>query len=526
MNKLFALLCGLLLLISPLTANQSFEDYLEQYYRTWDADPPEIQQAINGSPLAKELGAVFIPSMAISTTEPILQIRQIRSSDTDSADFLARVIIDQAFPGQQYILSPGQYRIETFTGDIFVKQTFAIYPEERAILQPHYGGITFIVQNQNREYLKDNFDVYDITSRSIRKVLTFSSDDLEKVDKARTYYLPPGLYKIVKAGANIAVDIDFATFLLLPGHYIPFTIVIDEETRHFMGCGNSNREAQQRKIQNWKLIGAWHGNFNLSHANDVTADIFSTNYLFSSQLEFQARYDNPHYYFNTRNIIEEGWNKQNDLEFRSIIDNMETKNILILKLYKILGLYGRINLNSRFFPTWRYFSNAQNANFYNRDNKLVKTKTNVDRVRLAPSMFPLAMKQGLGLNFTFSPSYRISVFLRGGLGFRQTFNHDVYTLQNDTTFINLDHSFLKGIESSIYAQFYLSSQIYIISELDILSPFQSSDDFVYEFENICNLRLIKNLSLDYTIRIKQNKNISRIVQKEHIIMLRYSHYFF
>jgi len=66
----------------------------------------------------------------------------------------------------------------------------------------------------------------------------------------------------------------------------------------------------------------------------------------------------------------------------------------------------------------------------------------------------------------------------------------------------------------------------ITSELDILFPSGTNKELVYDWENNLNLRLSKNISIDYTFRFKRDPSIVSYVQTEQILLLRYSYILF
>ncbi len=509
------------ILILPIYS-QNFFNFMNNGVKTWDADPPEIQLQKEGTLLPKNLGGLFIPTMSSSNIEPGFKIFSLK-------DNKKKLLYDNAKTFKTYILPPGEYLVQTGSGELQITQKIKIKKEEYSILMPNWGAISFKVQDENRNFIRENFDIFILSSDIPQKVLTISSEDFENLDKISTYYLPAGVYKLVKSGSNINTEIDFSTFTILPGHYLPYMIVLDNTSRHFLASGIIRQEYTERKVKNWRLFGGIHGNFNLSNSNDLSSKQNNTNYSFSTQLEFTAKYDNRLYYFYTRNNFEEGWNKQGSESIRTFIDNMETKNIFVLKIYKPFGIYSRLNLTTKIFASYKYYDSPTNITVYQKDS----TKYNIfpykEKVRISPPFFPLDIKEGIGLNFTFSPSIKYTFNIRTGFGFRQTYNNDVLSLideKKDSVYKQLSNSQLTGYELSYFSQIYPFNNVYIITEFDMIYPFSAGKKRAYELENIINLRLLNNISLDYTIRIKQDKNISNIIKKEQIILIRYSYYFF
>jgi hypothetical protein len=60
----------------------------------------------------------------------------------------------------------------------------------------------------------------------------------------------------------------------------------------------------------------------------------------------------------------------------------------------------------------------------------------------------------------------------------------------------------------------------------MLVPSGHSNQLVYDWENNLNLRVSRNISIDYTLRIKRDPSIISYTQYEHILLLRYSYILF
>ena len=114
------------------------------------------------------------------------------------------------------------------------------------------------------------------------------------------------------------------------------------------------------------------------------------------------------------------------------------------------------------------------------------------------------------------------------MGFRQNINRDLFNQDelDDTKLYRKPSAYLKGPEASLIANSRIFRNVMITSELDLLLPSNTNEDIVYDWENNVNLRLSKNISIDYTLRIKKDKTVISYLQYENILLFRYSYIIF
>ena len=114
------------------------------------------------------------------------------------------------------------------------------------------------------------------------------------------------------------------------------------------------------------------------------------------------------------------------------------------------------------------------------------------------------------------------------MGYRQNLNRQLYAQdeQDVTKFYKKSSSYLHGPEAAFIGNLRILRNMMITSELDILFPSGTNKDLVYDWENNFNLRLSKNISIDYTFRSRRDPSIVSHVQTEQILLLRYSYILF
>ena len=318
---------------------------------------------------------------------------------------------------------------------------------------------------------------------------------------------------------------NFATVRLLPGELIQYTIVMDSDTKNFIGSGILLSEIAKPGITNWTTYGALYGSFTLNRANDVTSKEKQTTMAFVAQLDYNLKYSTHRHFFLSRGLIEEGWNMQHKQNlFRSYLDNIRLKNTYILYFLSGLGVYGRFFLETNLFETTHYYDEPRTVFLYDKNGNLKQQLYKVREVVVSPFFSPLELKEGIGINFSLIRSLRANFNVRVGMGYRQNFNRRLYTqsADNDTVFFEKSSAYLRGPEASVIGNYRIFRNIMITSELDVLIPSGSNNELVYDWENNLNYRLSKNISIDYTLRIKRDPTIISYVQTQHILLLRYS----
>jgi len=499
------------LIFAAITFSQQRQPY------NWIAPTPLVQLDMEGRDDIKGLGRLFMPTMTNSDHEPVYTV-----SENDSVIHVQKM-------GRSVWLRPGTYTITLGSGtlDQIIKKVVDIKAEETRIIEPDWSGLKIRIIDEAREWLKEPYEIYRLPEREAYGI-GYGADE-QVGEFLQTWILKPGLYKIIKLGENVNTHTNFATVRLLPGELTQFTIVMDSDSKTFLGAGILEFSTESRKIRNWSLFSALYGSFTLNRANDLTTKEQQTSMAFVAQFDYNIKYNTAKHYFLSRGLWEEGWNMQKKQStFRSYLDNVRLKNIYIYYFLPGLGSYGRFFVETNTFRTTHYYDEPRNVNLYDTENNLETIRRNVRKIVVSPYFSPLELKEGFGFNLALKKSLRANFNVRLGMGFRQNLNRDLYTQaeDNDSTFYKKSSTYLRGPEASLVGNYRILRNIMITSEFDMLVPSGNSDQLVYDWENNLNLRVSRNISIDYTLRIKRDPSIILYTQYEHILLLRYSYILF
>jgi hypothetical protein len=486
---------------------------------TWDAPSPEDQRDAEAMIIPWGQGSIFVPVMTDPEYEPLYSVYQ--------ADSLLAV----QTMGRSVLARPGIYKVYLGSGalDQRIEKTVEVHRGHATMMEPDWGGLVVTIMDESRNTVKESYEIFRMSDAKSFGVGVSPEEELG--EHPITWVLPPGLYKIVQLGESFNTYVNFATVDLRAGGLTRFTVVIDSETGSFIGSGILELGDAIRRIRDWRAYTAFHGSFIMNHSRQTTDDDAKIDYTFSTQMEAKLNYEKDRHSFLSRNLIDEGFNKQEGLGFRTVLDRVSLKNIYVFDMIRHIGLYGRLIVESRLFPSHHYFDTGDTTSFVkiDEDGNLIKRGQD-EEVELSPSFLPLSLQEGIGVNLVLVRNLRATLYVRSGYGFRQTYTMDVFKeVKDDTTytvpvFQEVPSTTLRGFESWIVGEVRLTRRLLINAELDMLFPSRGQGDPVYELEAIFNLRLTGQISLHHTMRWRDEN--SPYVQRENILQLRYTYLLF
>ncbi len=519
------LACLLLLVICFNTGIGQPNDETIRKQDTWLTPLAEQQLYIEGLDDRKGLGRIFVPAMTSGSNEP------------NYAVFQNDELMGQRNMGESFFLKPGTYTVVLGSGNLDqrVRREVSVGREETVILHPDWSALTIEVIDETRNYFKQNLQVFRVETAESYGIIPAINPELG--EHLQTLILQPGLYKIVGRGEDFNTYVNFATVLLEPYSYTPFTVVIDSETKNFIGAGILTTLSQLRQRRNWSIFGAIHGNFNITSKNAEDDDESKNNYTLRSTLENRLLYDNfPHYYL-SNNLLKLEALRQEGKKFQISQDYLTLKNTYVYYILNWLGGYSRLSLTTHLFETMKRFDSPKNVAYI--DQRGITFVDSINKVRLEPSIYPLELKEGLGINVTPVKTFNAHLNLRLGLGYWQTYNNEVYRRgldiihETDTdtlTYISYKqagNNYQNGLETALVSNLSLLHNVSITTEFEILFPFSENSETVFKLENFINLRVAKGVAIEHTLILKSNPNpdYKHLIQ-EHYISVRLSYYLF
>jgi hypothetical protein len=191
--------------------------WLDSLAKTWDAPSLTMQLAQNRSDIPFGKGAVYIPCMSEPDREPSIEI-------VDSTGKL----INSGRCGQQYVLSPGTYRIYLGNGTYGQRYTRRITVTRGKLLPliPDWSGIKIEVVNERNVPIDESYELVRIDDFSPYGRGQGRSEQMG--EKLKTWILPPGTYKIFGLGQSYNTPTNFITTRILPGELTDLVVVMNE----------------------------------------------------------------------------------------------------------------------------------------------------------------------------------------------------------------------------------------------------------------------------------------------------------
>ncbi len=437
-------------------------------------------------------------------------------------------------------LLEGIYSIKYGSGkanQLMKQDNINVVPRYKTIIEPDWGCLIVDIMDEKRNFSKVRYEVFDLENGE-----SFGSEfpaEEEVGEQEKVWVLKPGIYKITVNSEPFNTYRDFTTVFVEKGKVQMLTIVMktDEEDNptNMAGAGVLEESFLEASLANLKFSSAIHGNVNINSNNEVDKDNPETTITLNNQLENHLIYDKDPLHYTMKNLMEVGISKTTDTDFRLAADEFDLKNTLIYYFIKDVGFYSRFDVHSHFFPEKSYSSEKFYYTKIDEDN-IAADSVFADEIEIKSSLFPLVLKEGIGINYRILNFSRANLSLRAGFGIRQDVNNDVYQLASENTWtdsLGIEHKTYNEIESesttgtevSVVGNFQLPFNLTYSTNADFLFPFSKDDDYTMEWENVINLKLFKYISLDYKLKLENKiQEGDEYIVKKHSLFLRVTYF--
>jgi len=503
MKKAFFII---IILITVLTGNalaqsqKSSNPFTEENYSTWYTPEPTRQLAEEGIDDQLGMGRIFVPAMSNPELEPEYMIYQN-----------GQLVKGRCPVGQSIFMAPGSYTLEIGSALLEYQKVnvdVTLKAGQTRIIEPTWGGLIVKIIDQNRNFLREPYEIYQIDDYKNSIGMKYSAEEDQPGEKQETWLLKPGVYKIIKYKESPKTFTNFTTIRVMEGMLEELTIVMESTTKNFIGAGLLPEMKESDQIHAWKYYTSIKGSFLLSSDNSANKDKSVTNITLSTKFYNELKYDAFPHYFSSRQNLNIGFTKEQDKDFRIYSNSLQLQPTYIFYFIKSFGVYGRFRLGSNVFPTMFYFDSEQPTIYkINTKGDTVDVILGDDKVQITPMMYPLSLEEGMGLNLTIFNTNTSNLYVKTGLGFSQTLNSDVY--EQDVTqtnvFKELESVNLSGFEGNVGGDFRISNNINYVFEFYTLYPFEKSREQVFRLDNTLSFRISSYVSLDYTLTVKQDE---------------------
>ncbi|HKE14706.1 MAG TPA: ABC-type transport auxiliary lipoprotein family protein [Kofleriaceae bacterium] len=492
-------------------------------------DLPQLLRDDTGMPVG--MGAIFAPSLSDGDREPLVTVKQ-----------RGRMVTGKARLGRRIVVAPGDYEVRIGSGAVAqqLSRKVRVAAGKTTVVPPTWAGLDVAVVDESFIPFRGTYEVIRMDGREDFG-LGFGADE-QLGEVTRVWVLPPGLYKIIRAGGTYRDRTDFATVRLEGGRLTRFTLVVDPEDGRFLGAGENDPEVDMAldladadrtgpdEKRGWILRSVVGGDFNLRRSDEIGEEK-GWRISFRAFFDGAVRYLRGRHLWHTQLELEEGQTRLPDQsDFQSDTDRLFFHTIYTYQLLSWFGPYARFGLETKFFTRYQNFDEPTDIVELDEDGMPVRTLTGVSRVRLGSTFAPLSLKEGAGGNFRLLRNRFAELDLRLGFGARQTVAEDLFVFEEDLMggpsgrLIPVVSSSVEGIEGTLVGLGRLTRFVTLSTEVDGLVPVTGDDLAVVTSRNQIAVRLASFLSLNYRFNVTRDPNlgIGKDFRTEHDVQLRFS----
>lgn len=512
-------LTGLAALLALLVATPAFADDPFE----WLQPPPEDQLAADDTEIPVGMGAVFVPTLTTPSAEPPV----ILVDDDDVRDIPT---------GERVLVPPGAYTIIVSPGSPGqgVGQSILVREGETTLVPVKWGALRVHVTDDRRVPFRGQYDL--IAAENRETIGTGFGADTFQGEQLMTWLLEPGIYRIVRPGANYRQLRNYATVYVPEGGLVRYRLVSDTGTGDFLGAGvllpgefGAGLDKEKRWAQT--LVVGLDGSFVQSNnrVGVTNQTVFAGNVFIDHQLGYHK--DDHHFTAllqgeaGATSIRPQGASRLPVIKSR---DSLRGDLLYNWFARENFGPYARVGAESRMFATNVLATEDSVFDLLRLDNTVetVAVDTN-DTLAVARAWEPSIFRQGAGLNYRAINGRWVTFNLRLGLGMRQNLYGSSFVLDDDGATDAIEYRevgdfFQEGVEATVVVTARLPGWAVYATDIEMFSDFQTFDRPSLEWRNTVTLRLNRIMSLNYFANVDYLPQVVDNVQLEHSVVLRAS----
>ena len=460
-------------------------------------------------------GAIFVPAMTNSFDEPPVSI------------WYGDQRVAEGTAGQRIVLTPGTYVIRIGSGaneQERISAQVTVKEHMTAVVPPSWSALQIHVIDEQYSSLRTSYELIRVQDREYIG-LGFGTDE-QAGEPLSTWILRPGLYKIVRVGENYRARRDFSTVRIAPGEVTHFLLVVNADNGDFIGGGEVPENELFRPRDGFfgsLIVG---GDLALNSRNNVPGlpDGTSLTLRAFADGRLSARiFDSP---LVLQLQVEEGQTKSPDLPFQKANDRVKLDALYVYQLAPWIGPYIRFRAETNLLPGEQAFIQPTNVVLIKGDGS-ARDLGSVTTVRLSPPLGLSQLKEGAGLHVRAFKSIFGEMTVRGGIGARHRIARDLYEPQDDLTTTALEYREILstnqvGIEATILGAARITRWVLLNLEFDTLIPFEGIDKTILDLEASVSLKLTSYVSVNYVLRLIQDKSLYPDPTIQQDVRLRFS----
>jgi len=488
---------------------------------TWTSPPANAQLQRDPTLIPKGKGFLFVPAMSV----PL-------GNEPNYFVYLDGARIASAPTGRGVLLDPGSYDVLIGSGAIsqLIRKTVPIIEGQTSLMKPDWAALVIDVIDAARTSVNETYEILDAADGEPYGV-GYGIEE-ERGERVRTWLLRPGVYHLVRVGESVTTIRKFSV-QLSPGTLTQRNLVVDAgpgSTGDFIGfyprpvlqTSRAERTASSVTSQT-EFSGSVQ--FNTSQRT-ATGDQTSLN--LAVQMFNRTRYNTERDFASVRIILEEGASKVEGEDLNKGVDRAEMRATYIYRLSPRIGPYLRGVVSSVVFPTDTRFRTPRDL-IRIRESGRIDTLFDITEFTTAPSLSPVTLREGVGINSQMIRNFGLNMDLRLGIGARQDLRTEFYQVETNATTGNLEatetgSTSSTGLEALLIMDARLARYITLDSEFDILITSRDTDDWFFTWENRMRIALTSFINLDIVADLEREQTLRRLQGREQLL-LRFSRFF-
>lgn len=491
----------------------------------WSAPPVEAQVAKDKTEVPPTYGSVFVPTITTPSNEPEVLVftatgKRVRRSPT----------------GRRIALPPGRYTVAVGSGapKQMMRQQVEVRGGETTVLPVNWSALRVMVVDNTNAAITGRYELIRVKTRESFGagfgVVVPLGEELD------TWLLPPGLYRLVRAGSGYRARTNFATVYLPAGGLARFRLVQDRRTGTFLGGGVvPQNELGLRQIgkSNWSrlVVLGIDGSF----AQSVNVPGIPNQSVFSGNvfLDANANYQKGRHSAGVTLELEQGIVRVNPAVGPSLPTTKSMDGLILDGTYRLAtgdtwGPYARLLFDTRLRPTDVLASSDTTiTRIAPDDSRTTEIVSANGTFRVAKAFSPLRLRESAGVNYGALRSRVARLSLRTGFGLRQNWFRDTFVEDDDDTTPEIEYREVEtfqqvGLEGGVRLIANPTRTTLFRSTLDVFADFLNGGNPTVEWKNTLSLRVTSFISVDYSLDVMREPRVTDGAQVEHGGVVRFS----
>jgi len=493
---------------------------------SWMLPPPKKQLEKDSQLRPAAMGGLFVPAMTGSRLEPRYHVITPDGEE-----------IEQEVGKVTYVL-PGTYTVRVGSGppEDMLEFEAEVVEGQVTFIPVEWGGVVIQVVNERGTPFRGSYELVRLPEREY--VGLGLGADIASGETLDTWLLWPGKYMILAAGESYQARKNFATFRVLPGELVQYTIVLDENTGELLGAGEIALAPETAGEGGWDVNIILGGSVEFNHVKDVVGRTSGQTLDVAAFIETVGAFLTKNHYVYGRLNIELGGAIRlegpdiDDPSEEPFVTDVDELALDLLYTYRVLpwfGPYVRGSGETNMLKGVLEFSEPTDVRRLESDGEtLISLVPDALDVDLTESFAPIELDAGTGVRFDYSAGFWFSIDARTGLGIRQVFARDSFIVDDDNATPELELRQLSdltqfGAEAALILEFNPFQWLQLKTDSNLLLPFDTPEQPLFDFRGAITIRLGSIASLNYTIRVQEDRRLVDATQIDQSVLLRFAY---